>query len=121
MVEKAPLFGGTTAYSAGVVWIPGNAQQQAAGIVDSRDAALDYLVHHVGNHLDRSRAEVFLDNAPAMLDTFERLGFTRLRFPGWPIARARRLRWPAAGTLVCQVASAAHNHDGVRRHDDRSQ
>jgi len=31
MVEKAPLFGGTTAYSAGVVWIPVNAAQRAAG------------------------------------------------------------------------------------------
>jgi succinate dehydrogenase/fumarate reductase flavoprotein subunit len=34
MVEKEPLFGGTTAYSAGVIWIPGNSHQRAAGVVE---------------------------------------------------------------------------------------
>jgi succinate dehydrogenase/fumarate reductase flavoprotein subunit len=40
MVEKEPLFGGTTAYSAGVIWIPGNSYQKAAGVADTREAAL---------------------------------------------------------------------------------
>jgi succinate dehydrogenase/fumarate reductase flavoprotein subunit len=74
MVEKEPLFGGTTAYSAGVIWIPANSHQKAVGIADSREDALTYLVHHVGNRLDRARAEAFLDNGPAMLDLFEREG-----------------------------------------------
>jgi succinate dehydrogenase/fumarate reductase flavoprotein subunit len=75
MVEKAPLLGGTTAYSAGVVWIPVNSAQRAAGLTDPRQAALDYLAHHVGNRLDRARAEAYLDNAPAMLDCFAREEF----------------------------------------------
>ncbi len=75
MVEKEPLFGGTTAYSAGVIWIPANSRQTAAGIADSRDKALTYLEHHVGNRLDRAKAEAFLDNGPAMLDRFQREGF----------------------------------------------
>jgi succinate dehydrogenase/fumarate reductase flavoprotein subunit len=74
MVEKEPLFGGTTAYSAGVIWIPANSHQRAAGISDSREDALTYLTHHVGNRLDRAKAEAFLDNGPAMLDLFEREG-----------------------------------------------
>ena len=74
MVEKEPLFGGTTAYSAGVIWIPGNSQQKAAGVADTREAALAYLTHHVGNRLDRAKAEAFLDRAPTMLDLFEREG-----------------------------------------------
>jgi succinate dehydrogenase/fumarate reductase flavoprotein subunit len=74
MVEKEPLFGGTTAYSAGVIWIPANSLQRAAGIADSREAALTYLTHHVGNRLDRAKAEAFLDNAPAMVDLFQREG-----------------------------------------------
>ena len=40
MVEKEPLFGGTTAYSAGVIWIPVNSHQKDAGISDSREDAL---------------------------------------------------------------------------------
>ena len=75
MVEKEPLFGGTTAYSAGVIWVPINGHQKAAGVSDSREAALTYLTAHVGNRLDRAKAEAFIDTAPTMLDIFEREGF----------------------------------------------
>ncbi len=75
MVEKEPQFGGTTAFSAGVIWIPINGHQKAAGVTDSREAALTYLAAHVGNRLDRTKAEAFVDTAPAMLDAFERQGF----------------------------------------------
>jgi succinate dehydrogenase/fumarate reductase flavoprotein subunit len=75
MVEKEPLFGGTTAYSAGVIWIPVNGHQRAAGVIDSREQALAYLTSHVGNRLDRSKAEAFVDNAAAMLALFEGEGF----------------------------------------------
>jgi succinate dehydrogenase/fumarate reductase flavoprotein subunit len=84
MVEKEPLFGGTTAYSAGVIWIPANAHQRAAGIADSREAALHYLSHHVGNRLDRAKAEAFLANGPAMLDLFGGEGFVSFTLaPTW--------------------------------------
>ena len=53
MVEKEPLFGGTTAYSAGVIWIPCDHHQGKAGIDDSREDALAYLTNHVGNRLNR--------------------------------------------------------------------
>src|SRR4029453_13892023 len=43
MAEKEPLFGGTTAYSAGVIWIPVNSHQKTAGASDSREDALAYL------------------------------------------------------------------------------
>jgi len=75
MVEKEPLFGGTTAYSAGVVWIPLNHHQEAAGIAERQDDALTYLTAHVGNRLDRAKAEAFVDHAAVMLDVFEREGF----------------------------------------------
>jgi succinate dehydrogenase/fumarate reductase flavoprotein subunit len=84
MVEKEPLFGGTTAYSAGVIWIPANALQTAAGIADSREAALEYLSHHVGNRLDHAKAQAFLANGPAMLNLFERQGFVAYSLaPTW--------------------------------------
>ena len=75
MVEKEPLFGGTTAYSAGVIWIPRNSHQQAAGVSEQPGDAMTYLMSHVGNRLDRARAEAFLQNAPEMLDFFERHDF----------------------------------------------
>ena len=90
-----------------MVWIPINAAQRAAGLTDSRQAALDYLAHHVSNRLDRARAEAFRNNAPAMLDCFAREGFAVFslvptwadycpdepgRLAGRPIARAGDLR-----------------------------
>ena len=75
MVEKEPLFGGTTAYSAGVIWIPRNSHQSAAGVVERPQDALAYLTSHVGNRLDRSKAEAFLTHGPLMLDAFEREDF----------------------------------------------
>ena len=43
MVEKAEVFGGTTCFSAGVIWIPSSRQAREAGITDDRDSVLDYL------------------------------------------------------------------------------
>jgi glycine/D-amino acid oxidase-like deaminating enzyme len=74
MIEKESLFGGTTAYSTGVIWVPVNSHQKAGGVTDTREDALTYLTHHVGNRLDRAKAEAFLDSAPAMLELFEREG-----------------------------------------------
>ena len=72
MVEKEPLFGGTTAYSAGVIWIPCNHHQAKAGLHDSREDALAYLTSHVGNRLNRAKAEAFVDQGHEMLARFER-------------------------------------------------
>jgi succinate dehydrogenase/fumarate reductase flavoprotein subunit len=36
IIEKDKFFGGTTAYSGGVLWIPGNPHARRAGIDDSR-------------------------------------------------------------------------------------
>jgi len=71
MVEKEALFGGTTCYSAGVIWIPGSGQAKAAGIADSPTEALRYLESIAGNRLDRARAEAFLATGPEMLAFLE--------------------------------------------------
>ncbi len=60
MVEKEKLFGGTTAYSAGVIWIPGNRHGRALGIADSKEDALTYLQHEAGNRLNLELANAFL-------------------------------------------------------------
>lgn len=71
MVEKEPQFGGTTCYSAGVIWVPNSAHARAAGIDDSAETALTYLESIAGNRLDRTRATAFLDAAPEMLAFLE--------------------------------------------------
>ncbi|WP_420177566.1 FAD-dependent oxidoreductase [Kerstersia gyiorum] len=72
IVEKAPVFGGTTAFSGGVLWIPGNRISREAGAQDSRSAAETYLRHEIGQHYDAEAVQAFLDNGPEMVDFFTR-------------------------------------------------
>jgi succinate dehydrogenase/fumarate reductase flavoprotein subunit len=84
MVEKEPLFGGTTAYSAGVVWIPMNEACVAAGLKDSRAEVLRYLESEVGAGLDRAKAGAYIENAARMLAFFERETHVKyLLMPAW--------------------------------------
>ncbi len=71
VVEKEAVFGGTTAFSGGVLWIPGNPLCPAAK-QDSREAARRYLAAETGEHFDAAAVEAFLENGPAMLEWFER-------------------------------------------------
>ncbi|MEK8028482.1 FAD-dependent oxidoreductase [Pseudaquabacterium rugosum] len=72
VVEKAPVLGGTTAWSGGWMWLPGHADARAAGITDTPEAARTYLRHELGAHHDEARIEAFLRHAPAMVDYFRR-------------------------------------------------
>jgi len=71
VVEKAPVFGGTTAFSGGVLWIPGNRHCPAAR-EDTREAARRFLQHETGDFFDAATVDLFLDQAPKMVDWFER-------------------------------------------------
>ena len=71
VAEKEPVFGGTTAMSAGVVWIPGSTHARRAGVEDSQEAALAYLRNEVGNRLERELAEAFIEHGARMLDFLE--------------------------------------------------
>lgn len=71
VVEKEPVFGGTTAFSGGVLWIPGNAHCPAAKD-DTRAAAREYLRRETGAFFDAAAVDAFLDFAPQALAWFER-------------------------------------------------
>lgn len=77
VTEKAPVFGGTTAFSGGVLWVPGNPHCPAAKD-DTREAAREYLRHETGAHFDAQAVDAFLDAAPEMVAWFERE--TRVKF-----------------------------------------
>lgn len=72
VVEKEAFFGGTTAFSGGVLWVPCNPQASASGIQDSREAARTYLRNETGDYFDAEAVDAFLYNAPAMVSFFER-------------------------------------------------
>lgn len=70
VVEKDEVFGGTTAFSGGVLWIPGNGRAKQDSR-ESRDRAKEYLKSETGNFYQDEQIEAFLDTGPRMLDWFE--------------------------------------------------
>lgn len=72
VVEKEEHFGGTTAFSGGVLWIPGNHLARASGVRDSREAARTYLQNEAGAFFDDRAVDALLEHGPEMLEFFER-------------------------------------------------
>ncbi len=72
VLESAPVFGGTTAFSGGGVWIPVNHHMKELGVEDSRAEAEAYLKSVLGNFYDAAKIDTYLTNAPRMLDYLER-------------------------------------------------
>ncbi|ACC73134.1 FAD-dependent oxidoreductase [Paraburkholderia phymatum] len=72
VIEKEAYFGGTTAFSGGVLWIPGNRHARANGANDTREAAKTYMRNETGAFFDEAAVDAFLDIGPQMLDFFER-------------------------------------------------
>jgi succinate dehydrogenase/fumarate reductase flavoprotein subunit len=63
LLEKAPVVGGTTAISGGMVWIPNNPKMAAVGRVDSRAEAEAYLASTIPGTTDDKLRSAFLDHA----------------------------------------------------------
>src|ERR1700742_2449599 len=68
LCEQSDMVGGTTATSAGSVWIPGSSQSRRASVADSMDAAKTYLTGLLGDGASDERLNAFLASGPAMLD-----------------------------------------------------
>ena len=72
IAEKEPRFGGTTARSGGVLWLPGNPVSRRAGAIDDcADAARSYLRGEAGNFYDSDLIDAFLEHGPRMVAFFE--------------------------------------------------
>lgn len=72
VVEKRPRLGGTTAWSGGWMWIPGNRLAVEAGIVEEPQAPRTYLRAELGTAYDEALISTLLDEGPAMIEFFRR-------------------------------------------------
>lgn len=72
LLEKEPVFGGTTALSGGVLWVPLGPHSRKQNSADTREAARTYLMEETGTYFDAQATDVFLDNGPKMVEFFER-------------------------------------------------
>lgn len=72
VVEKEPVYGGTSALSGGWMWIPGNGPSARQGIQDDSERARAYLRHETGEKFDAARVDAFLAAGPRAVAFFER-------------------------------------------------
>lgn len=72
LCEKTSMVGGTTATSAGTVWVPGSSQSAAAGVPDSAAEAARYLASIIGARGGDEQRAAFLEAGPRALDDLER-------------------------------------------------
>jgi 3-oxosteroid 1-dehydrogenase len=70
VIEKSELFGGTTAFSGGGLWMPLSGPNQRAGVVDSRQDVDRYLDATVGQE-HRELRDAYLDALPGVIDELE--------------------------------------------------
>lgn len=83
LCEKSDTVGGTTATSAGTVWIPASRQSKRAGLPDTLEAARTYLMAVLGRNALDERLDTFLKAGPIVLDYLEQK--TSVRFVPPPV------------------------------------
>ncbi|MGW9131940.1 FAD-binding protein [Streptomyces sp. NPDC055681] len=73
VVEKAAVFGGSTALSGGGVWIPDNPALRKIGRGDSRDEVRRYLQAVVGDRVPAARLDAYAQRGPEVLEMLYRV------------------------------------------------
>ena len=72
VAEKADVLGGTSAWSGGWIWAPGNPVGARGGITEDPGGPRRYLQAVLGNNFNAELVDAFLQAAPDMVDFFER-------------------------------------------------
>src|SRR5512143_2658026 len=78
VLEKSEKFGGTTAVSGGVVWVPNNRHMREVGIDDTLDDAIAYVTRLADGRSDDAMIRRWLESAPEMIEFVE--GATSIAF-----------------------------------------
>jgi succinate dehydrogenase/fumarate reductase flavoprotein subunit len=71
LCEKSDRVGGTTATSAGTIWVPGTRQSREAGFSDNVADAKRYLEAVIGAAPDKRR-DAYLETGPQVVDYLDR-------------------------------------------------
>ncbi len=72
VLEKEPVFGGTTALSGGVLWIPLSRHGRRQNAADTVETVRRYMVNETGSYYDEAAVGVFIEQGPKMVEFFER-------------------------------------------------
>ncbi len=107
LAEKAEMLGGTTAWSGGWIWAPGNPVCRRAGIEEEPGAPRRYLEAVLGAQFDAGLVDAFLAAAPEMVAFLERE--TALEFEGGLHIPDTYSRQPGAGMGGRSVIAKAYD------------
>lgn len=99
IVEKAHKFGGTSATSGGVLWVPNH---QLTPNDDSRERALEYLNSIIQSPVQRERLDAYLDQAPAMVQFMKSLGIPVVP-AAWPDYHPTAPHARADRAIICDT------------------
>lgn len=93
LIEKAPTFGGTAAYSGGAFWVPCNSLMAEAGLEDNREDALTYVQANSEGQSTDALLVAYIDNAAPFAEwvteymgitgASSRVGPCMASTPGW--------------------------------------
>lgn len=72
VLEKEPVFGGTTALSGGVLWIPLSRYGRQQNPADTVECVREYMMSETGSNYDAAAVQCFIENGPQMVEFFER-------------------------------------------------
>ena len=72
VLEKEPVFGGTTALSGGVLWIPLSKYGRHQYPADTVERVREYMMSETGSNYDAAAVQCFIENGPKMVEFFER-------------------------------------------------
>ncbi len=70
LVEKSDRYGGSTAMSGGVCWVPNNPGMAAKGVQDSNEDALTYLQHITEGEIADERLQSYIHESQRVLAYF---------------------------------------------------
>ncbi|MCB1616862.1 MAG: FAD-binding protein [Pseudomonadales bacterium] len=92
MVEKTDKYGGNTAMSGGVIWIPNTHLMKEKGLNDSDEKGFAYLKHLIGDAVPDERIQAYVDKGKEMVKwlhdktalRFESLDIYPDYYPGAP-------------------------------------
>lgn len=114
LVEKAPVLGGTSAWSGGWIWAPCNPVVRQAGIIEPLTAPETYLATVLGPQFNPALVKAFLTHAPRMVGFFA--AHTALQFePGTAIPDTYS-QLPGAGQGGRSVIAAPYDGRALGAH-----
>jgi glycine/D-amino acid oxidase-like deaminating enzyme len=71
VLESTEFVGGTSAYSAGTTWVPGNTVGKSVNPSDTLDAAKQFLDAAVGSRSSKTMRDAFVDAAAKAVDCMQ--------------------------------------------------